>query len=418
MSVTMAFGLLTTFIGGYFYSRVKMDEKNAVNYAPVPGSEDEASSTIGSFCSTHKWKTCSTHKWKPSERKYALCAIAVVVGVLALFTLNEVKPERVRSNGPFASSGGLVNYSMFSMNVSIGELKNRIETIKGDIQAGNFTHASELLGMENALPNITATSVSARITSETKVKAPAEKVEAGRTLTPTLRPTLTPTLTPMLTPTEQPTPTTPIAVSTVALIVSPTHVEPGFKDSKLSEAFKVLPGDVQVQVIDLNKMFNNTKSYIKMLQSKNGTLPWNLGNKAPKQKIKLVKPDYWIEPAWHGRIFLPGDYHCREGLDVHIEFYKDGLEDADIILNDMVHESKYYKTLMDSGFKKSSHQTLIPFGVESVQHWPGMWPYASFKRLWPQVDLISTIRYKLLLEFLPPLFASLAFTVSTGLSRC
>ena len=404
MSATMAFGLLMTFIGGYLYSRVKMNEKKAVDYAPVAGSEDETSITIGSFCFTRKWKT--------SHRKYALYGIVVVLIVITLLTLSELKPKGVRKTGsPFAS---LVNYSMFST----GEVKNRIQTIKGDIQAGDFINASELLGMENALPNITATSVSARITSETKVKAPAEKVEAGRTLTPTLRPTLTPTLTPMLTPTEQPTPTTPIAVSTVALIVSPTHVEPGFKDSKLSEAFKVLPGDVQVQVIDLNKMFNNTKSYIKMLQSKNGTLPWNLGNKAPKQKIKLVKPDYWIEPAWHGRIFLPGDYHCREGLDVHIEFYKDGLEDADIILNDMVHESKYYKTLMDSGFKKSSHQTLIPFGVESVQHWPGMWPYASFKRLWPQVDLISTIRYKLLLEFLPPLFASLAFTVSTGLSRC
>ena len=182
MSVTMAFGLLTTFIGGYFYSRVKMDEKNAVNYAPVPGSEDEASSTIGSFCSTHKWKTCSTHKWKPSERKYALCAIAVVVGVLALFTLNEVKPERVRSNGPFASSGGLVNYSMFSMNVSIGELKNRIETIKGDIQAGNFTHASELLGMENALPNITATSVTARGMSSTKLTTNAAALEDLRSV--------------------------------------------------------------------------------------------------------------------------------------------------------------------------------------------------------------------------------------------
>merc|ERR1711871_484095 len=183
-------------------------------------------------------------------------------------------------------------------------------------------------------------------------------------------------------------------VTVTPTLAHPTKTEPVFKDSKIAKAFSALPGEVQDQVSDVRDMYNNAIAYIKTLQSKNGTPPWTLGTKEPKKQIKMVKPDNWVAPdyKWHSRIFLPGDYHCREGLDVHIEYFKDGLKDADIVLVDMVYLTEAYKELINSGFKKASHQTIIAFGGESVQHHSIMWPYAQAKRKCPLVDLFSTPR--------------------------
>ena len=110
--------------------------------------------------------------------------------------------------------------------------------------------------------------------------------------------------------------------------------------------------------------------------------------------FSVVIPTTWVPGSYFGRIFwTKREFQCGNNI-LNIKYARDRelIAQTDIIIFELTHIDKEYKAYRKAMLPHPENQTIFALGVESVQHYPFVWPYSAVKAKYPLVNLFASPR--------------------------